>query len=82
MNNSFIEGGRLIIQGIHEQYMGHNYTSARIDTQGKVHILYGLIAARTRINMYDGFWPALSDNAYNKNNHTHYHHNNNIYLHI
>jgi len=39
--------------------MKHNYTSARIDTNGKVEVLYGLIAARARINMFDGFWPAF-----------------------
>ena len=58
-NNSFIEGGRLVIQAVKESYQGHNYTSARIDTQGKVEVLYGLIAARARISMYDGFWPAF-----------------------
>jgi len=39
--------------------MGHNYTSARIDTQGKVEVLYGFLAARARIPMYDGYWPAF-----------------------
>ena len=58
-NNSFIDGGRLVIQGLKESYMKHNYTSARIDTQGKVHVLYGLIAARARITMFDGAWPAF-----------------------
>jgi len=59
LNNSFIQGGRLIIQGLHESYKEHNYTSARINSQGKVSVLYGLIAARIMINMYDGFWPAF-----------------------
>ena len=58
-NNSFIEGGRLVIQALKEPYMGHNYTSGRIDSQGKVEVLYGLIAARARISMADGFWPAF-----------------------
>ena len=58
-NNSFIEGGRLVIQALEESYQGHNYTSARIDTSGKVEVLYGFIAARARIHMSDGFWPAF-----------------------
>jgi beta-glucanase (GH16 family) len=58
-NNTFIEDGRLVIQALKESYQKHNYTSGRIDTQGKVHILYGLIAARARITMYDGYWPAF-----------------------
>jgi len=59
LSNSFIENGRLVIQGLHEEYMNHNYTSARINTQGKVEVLYGFIAARARITMADGFWPAF-----------------------
>jgi hypothetical protein len=59
INNSFIQDGRLVIQGLKEQYQKHNYTSARIDSAGKVEVLYGLLAARARIRMYDGFWPAF-----------------------
>jgi len=39
--------------------MGHNYTSVCIDSSGKVQVLYGFLAARARINMFDGFWPAF-----------------------
>lgn len=59
INNSYIDNGRLHIVGRQQQYKGHNYTSARIDSQGKVEVLYGLIAARARISMYDGYWPAF-----------------------
>ena len=59
INNSYVQDGRLHIVGRQEQYKGHNYTSARIDSAGKVEVLYGLIAARARITMYDGYWPAF-----------------------
>ena len=59
INNSYVQDGRLHIVGLEEQYKGHNYTSARMDSYGNVEVLYGLIAARTRIRMYDGYWPAF-----------------------
>ena len=58
-NNSYIQDGRLVIQALQEKYQGHNYTSGRINSAGKVEVLYGLIAARVRIDMYDGYWPAF-----------------------
>ena len=59
INNSYVRDGRLHIVGLEQPYKGHNYTSARIDSAGKVEVLYGLIAARARITMYDGYWPAF-----------------------
>jgi len=60
-NNSFIHDGRLVIQGLAEHYMGHNYTSARINTQGKKSFYLGYIAFRARLmpHAIRGSWPAL-----------------------
>jgi len=60
INNSFIQDERLIIQALQENYEGKNYTSASLNTKGKVQIMYGLIGIRARIRMFDGAWPAVS----------------------
>jgi len=60
VNNSFIDSGQLIIQALQENYKGSNFTSANINTQDKVTIMYGLIGIRARIRMFDGAWPAFS----------------------
>jgi len=60
INNCFIQDQRLILQAIHENYQGYNYTSCSLTTKGKVTILYGMMAARVRITMFDGAWPAFS----------------------
>jgi len=60
INNSFIENQQLVIQAIQENYKGCNFTSASLNTKGKVSFFYGLTAIRARIRMFDGAWPAFS----------------------
>lgn len=57
--NSFIEDGVLVIQALEERYIGKQYTSARINTRGKVEQQYGRIEARIKIPYGQGIWPAF-----------------------
>src|SRR6266480_2765232 len=56
-NNARIEGGKLVIEALRENYMGSNYTSARLLTKGKVSWRYGRIEARIQIPRGQGIWP-------------------------
>jgi beta-glucanase (GH16 family) len=58
-NNARIEDGKLVIEAIQENYMGANYTSARLKTQGKTSWAYGRIEARIKIPRGQGIWPAF-----------------------
>ena len=57
--NSYINNSALVIQANAESYYGSPYTSARINTAGKVEVYQGYVAARARISMANGFWPAV-----------------------
>ena len=64
-NNARIEGGRLVIEALQENYGGKNYTSARMLTKGKWSWTYGRIEASIKIPRGQGIWPAfwtLGDN--------------------
>ncbi|HLP75728.1 MAG TPA: glycoside hydrolase family 16 protein, partial [Candidatus Paceibacterota bacterium] len=58
-NNVRIEGGKLVIEARQENYLGSNYTSARLKTKGKVSWAYGRIEARIQIPRGQGIWPAF-----------------------
>lgn len=63
--NIGIENGMLVITARNESYIGRNYTSARIKTQGKKSLKYGKIEARMKLPIGKGSWPAfwmLGDN--------------------
>jgi beta-glucanase (GH16 family) len=49
----------LVIEARAESYSGFNYTSARIQTKGKVEQTYGRIEARIKLPKGKGIWPAF-----------------------
>jgi hypothetical protein len=61
--NSAVDGDVLTISGLYQpDYLstGFDFTSARINTEGKLAFYQGYVAARATINMFNGFWPAMS----------------------
>ena len=58
-NNSYTNNSALVIQANYESYYGSPYTSARMNTEGKVAVYLGYIAVRARIAMSNSFWPAV-----------------------
>jgi beta-glucanase (GH16 family) len=58
--NAALDGqGMLVITARKESYMNHDYTSARLKTQGKFEHRYGRFEARLRIPKGQGMWPAF-----------------------
>ena len=57
--NSHVNDSQLLVQAAYESYGGSAYTSARLHTEGKLHVYQGYIAARIAIAMQNGFWPAF-----------------------
>lgn len=57
--NIKVEDGNLVITARRESFMGSNYTSARILTQGKFEKAYGRFEARIQLPWGQGIWPAF-----------------------
>ncbi len=57
--NVRVEDGHLVIEAHREDYDNAEYTSARIQSQGKGDFLYGRIEARARLPRGMGTWPAI-----------------------
>ena len=57
--NATIEAGNLVITAKRENVGGQLYTSARLNSQGKVTATYGRIEARIKAPLGAGFWPAF-----------------------
>ncbi len=58
--NSFIEDGNLVLQAIRENYFGMEFTSARVNTQGRFAFRYGTLSARIKMpDTENGLWPAF-----------------------
>jgi beta-glucanase (GH16 family) len=57
--NVRVENGLLVIEAHKEDYDNANYTSARIQSQGKGDFLYGRIEARAKLPQGMGTWPAI-----------------------
>lgn len=57
--NVIVQGGVLKINLLKENYMGSNYTSARIVTKGKYTLKYGRVDIRAKLPSGGGTWPAL-----------------------
>ncbi len=57
--NVILEEGVLKIKLIKEEYMGSQYTSARLLSQGKFDFKYGKIEFRAKLPFGGGTWPAL-----------------------
>ena len=57
--NTEVRDGYVIIQAKEESFMGQNYTSSRIITQGAQSFQYGRINIRAALPYGKGLWPAL-----------------------
>jgi hypothetical protein len=57
--NVKVLNGKLIITPKKESYLGSNYTSARIKTQGKFSFKYGKVEIKAKLPIGGGTWPAL-----------------------
>jgi len=57
--NAYIENGNLVIEARREDYRGFAYTSASLNTQGKLSWMYGRMEMRARLPYGQGVWPAF-----------------------
>ncbi len=57
--NSYIADGMLVIQALRQDYLGKQYTSARLNSRGKGDWTYGRIEARAKLPEGKGMWPAI-----------------------
>jgi beta-glucanase (GH16 family) len=66
--NLQVENGSLDLKALNDPQQGYNYTSARIDTEGKEDFMYGKIVVRATLPDGIGTWPAIwmlsTDNKY------------------
>ena len=53
------EGGHLVIEARKEAYQGYGYTSASINTLGRLELLYGRVEVRAKLPTGNGSWPAI-----------------------
>ncbi|MCK4907117.1 MAG: FG-GAP repeat protein [Spirochaetes bacterium] len=63
-DNVYIENGNLVIKAIREDFVDQkgetkSFTSARLNTLGKVSFKYGKIRARIKVPYGKGIWPAF-----------------------
>lgn len=58
-DNAYVSGGALHIRAKRESYGGRNYTSARLNTNGKFTFKYGYVEARLALPSSQGIWPAF-----------------------
>jgi beta-glucanase (GH16 family) len=59
VQNVFQSCGHLVIEARNETYSGSNYTSTRMNTEGKQQFQYGRIDIRAKLPVSTGMWPAL-----------------------
>jgi beta-glucanase (GH16 family) len=57
--NSFIENGSLVIEALKQNYLGKEYTSARLRTYKKGDWTYGRFEIRAKLPYGQGLWPAI-----------------------
>ncbi|GAA4272046.1 glycoside hydrolase family 16 protein [Aquimarina gracilis] len=57
--NVTVENGFLLITAREEDFNGARYTSARLQTKGKIQQRYGRFEARIRLPFGQGMWPAF-----------------------
>ena len=57
--NVIVENGSLKIIPRKEDFMGAEYTSARIKTEGKFDFTYGRVDVRAKLPQSEGTWPAM-----------------------
>ncbi len=58
-DNATVENGFLLITAQQEAFNGYGYTSARLQTKGKLQQQYGRFEARIRLPYGQGMWPAF-----------------------
>lgn len=58
-DNAIVENGKLIITAIKEDYLGNEYTSARLVTRNKADWKYGKIEVYAKLPSGTGTWPAI-----------------------
>ena len=58
-DNAYVADGALHIRAKKESYGGRNYTSARLNTNGKFTFTYGYVEARLALPSNQGIWPAF-----------------------
>jgi len=58
-DNCYVDSGRMVIRALKESMGGQAYTSARINTRGKVDFSYGKVEARLKLPYGQGIWPAF-----------------------
>ena len=56
--NARIDDGNLLIQGLHDNWNGHKYTSASVSTENNMTLTYGRYELRAKIDVRSGSWPA------------------------
>jgi beta-glucanase (GH16 family) len=54
-----VAGGLVTLRSQQRSFMGRNYTSGLIDTQGRFQFRYGRVEGRMRIPRGQGIWPAF-----------------------
>ncbi|HBX71285.1 MAG TPA: glycosyl hydrolase family 16 [Chloroflexi bacterium] len=59
IKNAYIENNMLVMKVINEEYMGRNYTSARLNTLTLAQFTYGRIEVRAKLPTTQGIWPAI-----------------------
>lgn len=57
--NSYVSDGKLVIEARKEDYLGSDYTSARMITAGLKEFKYGRVDIRAKLPEGQGIWPAL-----------------------
>jgi beta-glucanase (GH16 family) len=57
--NAIVDGEKLIITAIKENYLNHAYTSSKIWTQGVKNFKYGKFEMRAKLPATGGTWPAF-----------------------
>jgi beta-glucanase (GH16 family) len=57
--NARVEGGVLVLEAHKEVFNDAQYTSGRINSQGKGDILYGRVEVRAKLPAGQGTWPAI-----------------------
>ena len=57
--NSFLSGGKLVIEARKENFNGSDYTSARMVTKDLHEFKYGRVDIRAKLPEGQGIWPAL-----------------------
>ncbi len=59
LDNAYVSDGTLKITALQENYLGSDYTSARLITKYNGDWLYGKIQVRAKLPSGDGTWPAI-----------------------